>query len=191
MPFGLCNALATFKLCMMSIFFDIVEDTIEVFMDDFSDVGNSFNRCLSHLAEVLKRCEDCNLVLNWEKYHFILKEYIVLGHSISQKGIKVNRTKFEVIEMLLSPIFVKRTRSFLGHAGFYQRFIKNFSNNTHPLCKLLENECNFYFDESCLNAFEELKKMLVSVPIIISPDCSEPFEVMCHASGVSLGVVFI
>ena len=103
MPFGLCNAPATFQRCMMSIFSDMVEDTIEVFMDDFSVVGDSFERCLNNLSEVLKRCEDCNLVLNWEKCHFMVKEGIVLGHRISEKGIEVDRAKVEVIERLPPP----------------------------------------------------------------------------------------
>ena len=80
-------------------------------------------------------------------------------------------------------------RSFLGHAGFYWRFIKDFSKNIHPLCKLLEKECKFYFDESFLKAFGELKEKLVSAPIIISPDWSKPFEVMCDTSGVALGLI--
>ena len=77
----------------MSIFSDMVEDTIKVFMDDFSMVGDSFGRCLTNLSEVLKRCEDCNLVLNWEKCHFMVKEGIVLGHRISEKGIEVDELK--------------------------------------------------------------------------------------------------
>ena len=90
MPFGLSNAPATFQRCMMSIFPDMVEDTIEVFIDDFSMVGDLFERCLINLSEVLKRCEGCNLVLNWEKCHFMVKEGIVLGHCISEKGIEVD-----------------------------------------------------------------------------------------------------
>ena len=93
--------------------------------------------------------------------------------------------KVKVIERLHPSISVEGVRSFLGHAGFYRRFIKDFSKISHPLCKLLENEC----DESCLKAFGELKENLVSAPIIISPDWSAPFEVMCDASGVALGVV--
>ena len=77
----------------MSIFSDMVEDTIEVFMDDFSMVGDSFERFLINLSEVLKRCEDCNLVLNWEKCHFMVKEGTVLGHRISEQGIVVDRAK--------------------------------------------------------------------------------------------------
>ena len=100
MSFGLCNAPAMFQRCMMSIFSDMVEDTIEVFMDDFSVVDDSFEHCLSHFLEVLKGYEDCNLVLNWEKYHFMVKECIELGHRISKKGIEVDRSKVKVIERL-------------------------------------------------------------------------------------------
>ena len=133
MPFGLCNAPATFQRCMISIFSDMVEDTIEVLMDDFSVVGYSFERCLTNLSEVLKRCEDCNLVLNWEKCHFMVKEGIVLGHRISEKGIEVDRAKVEVIKRLPRRISVKFVRSLLGHACFYQRFINDISNIAHPL----------------------------------------------------------
>ena len=109
----------------MSIFSDMVEDIIEAFMDDFSVVGDSFERCLTNLSEVLKRCEDCNSVLNWEKCHFMVKEGIVLGHCISKKGIEVDRAKVQVIERIRPPISMKGVRSFLGHACFYQRFIKH------------------------------------------------------------------
>ncbi|GKA15341.1 reverse transcriptase domain-containing protein, partial [Tanacetum coccineum] len=83
MPFGLCNAPGTFQRCMVAIFHDMIEKTMEVFMDDFSVFGDSFSSCLSHLDKMLQRCEDTNLVLNWEKCHFMVKEGIVLGHKIS------------------------------------------------------------------------------------------------------------
>ena len=102
----------------MSIFSNMVEDTIEVFMDDFSVVGDSFEPCLFNLFEGLKRYEECTLVLNWEKCHFMVKEGIVLGHRISEKGIEVDRSRVEVIEILFPPISMKGVRSFLGHAGF-------------------------------------------------------------------------
>ena len=85
MPFGLCNAPATFQRCMLSIFSDMVEKFLEVFMDDFSVYGDSFSSCLDHLKLVLKRCQETNLVLNWEKCHFMVTEGIVLGHKISNK----------------------------------------------------------------------------------------------------------
>ena len=127
MPFGLCNAPTTFQRCMMSIFSDMVENFLEVFMDDFSVFGYSFDNCLSNLSSVLQRCEETNLVLNWEKCHFMVEEGIVLGHRISSKGIEVDRAKIEVFEKLPPPANVKGMRSFLGHAGFYQRFIRDFS----------------------------------------------------------------
>ena len=119
----------------------------------------------------------------------MVKEGIVLGHLISEKAIEVDRAKLEVIERLPPLISVKGVRSFLGHAGFYRRFIKNFSKIAHPMCKLLEKECKFYFDESYQKAFGELKEKLVSAPIIISPCWSNPFKVMYDAKGVALGVV--
>nr|GEW66158.1 reverse transcriptase domain-containing protein [Tanacetum cinerariifolium] len=115
MPFGLCNAPGTFQTCMMAIFHDMIEKTVEVFMDDFSVFGNSFQTCLSHLEKMLKRCEDTNLCLNWEKSHFMVKEGIVLDHKISKNGIEVDKAKVEIIAKLPHPTIVKGIRSFLGH----------------------------------------------------------------------------
>ncbi|GJU53168.1 reverse transcriptase domain-containing protein [Tanacetum coccineum] len=123
MHFGLCIAPGMFQRCMMAIFHDMIEKTMEVFMDYFSVFGNSFGTCLSHLDKMLKRCEDINLCLNWEKSHFMVKEGIVLGHKISKNGIEVDKAKVNVIAKLLHPTTVKGIRSFLGHAGFYRRFI--------------------------------------------------------------------
>ncbi|GKD77142.1 reverse transcriptase domain-containing protein, partial [Tanacetum coccineum] len=95
MPFGLCNALATFQRCMTAIFHDMVEDFMEVFMDDFSVFDNSFDQCLRNLDKMLARCEETNLVLNWEKCHFMVKEDIVLEHKISGKGIEVDKAKID------------------------------------------------------------------------------------------------
>ncbi|GKA60863.1 reverse transcriptase domain-containing protein [Tanacetum coccineum] len=107
MPFGLCNAPGTFQRCMMAIFHDMIEKTMEVFMDDFSVFGDNFDSCLSNLERMLKRCEDTNLVLNWEKCHFMCKEGIVLGHKISKSGIEVDRAKVDVIAKLPHPTTVK------------------------------------------------------------------------------------
>ncbi|GKB97537.1 reverse transcriptase domain-containing protein [Tanacetum coccineum] len=103
MPFGICNAPGTFQRCMMAIFHDMIEKMMEVFMDDFSVFGNSFETCLSHLDKMLKRCEDTNLCLNWEKSHFMVKEGIVLGHKISKNGIEVDKAKVDVIAKLPHP----------------------------------------------------------------------------------------
>ncbi|GJW12205.1 reverse transcriptase domain-containing protein [Tanacetum coccineum] len=122
MPFGLCNAPGTFQRCMMAIFHDMIEKTMEVFMDDFLVFRNSFSTCLSNLEKMLKRCEDTNLALNWEKSHFMVKEGIVLGHKISKKGIEVDKAKIDVIAKLPHPTTVKGIRSFLGHAECIQAF---------------------------------------------------------------------
>ncbi|CAM8954167.1 unnamed protein product [Rhodiola kirilowii] len=189
MPFGLCNAPATFQRCMMAIFSDFLEHTMEVFMDDFSVYGSSFDSCLSNLTDVLRRCVDTNLVLNWEKCHFMVQEGIVLGHMVSHRGIEVDRAKVEVIEKLPPPKDVKGIRSFLGHAGFYRRFIKDFSKTAKPLTDLLCQEAEFNFSDSCLIAFNNLKTALTSAPIVQPPDWELPFELMCDASDFAVGAV--
>ncbi|XP_019423074.1 PREDICTED: uncharacterized protein LOC109332545 [Lupinus angustifolius] len=120
MPFGLCNAPATFQRCMLAIFSDLVEQCIEVFMDDFSIFESSFDSCLANLDIVLQRCVETNLILNWEKCHFMVTEVVVLGHKISSNGIEVDKEKIEVIKDLPPPLNVQGIQSFLGHAGFYR-----------------------------------------------------------------------
>ena len=153
MPFGLCNALEAFQRCMLAIFFDMVEKPIEVFMDDFLVIGSSFDECLANLRLVLKRCMDTNLVLNWEKCHFMVREGIVLGQRISGKGIEVDKAKVGVIKKLPPPTSVKGDRSFLGHTSFYRRFIRDFSKVSKSLSTLLMQGVPFEFDNACMIAF--------------------------------------
>ncbi|XP_042396837.1 uncharacterized protein LOC121986983 [Zingiber officinale] len=155
MPFGLCNAPATFQRCMMAIFSDMIENIMEVFMDDFSVYGTNFDTCLNKL----------------------------------ERGIEVDTAKVEVIENLPPPTNVKGVRSFLGHAGFYRRFIKDLSKISKPLTNLLIKETEFLFDENCLDAFSRLKEALISAPIMQVPDWTLPFEIMCDASDYAVGAV--
>nr|GEU48945.1 reverse transcriptase domain-containing protein [Tanacetum cinerariifolium] len=188
MPFGLCNAPGTFQRCMMAIFYDMIEKTIEVFMEDFSVFGNSFETCLSHLEKMLKRCEDTNLCLNWEKSHFRVKEGTVLGHKISKNGIKVDKAKVDVIAKLPHPTKVKGIRSFLNHASFYRRFIQDFSKIAQPMTRLLEKDTSFFFFyNECIEAFQTLKKKLTEAPILVSHDWDLPFELKCDASDFAIG----
>ncbi|GJW21254.1 reverse transcriptase domain-containing protein [Tanacetum coccineum] len=140
MPFGLCNALGTFQRCMMAIFHDMIEKKW--------------------------RCEDTNLVLNWEKCHFMCKEGIVLGHKISKSGIEVDRAKVDVIAKLPHPTTISR-----------------------PITHLLEKDTPFVFSQDCINAFETLKKKLTEAPILVVPDWNLPFELMCDASDFAIGAV--
>nr|GEY02034.1 reverse transcriptase domain-containing protein [Tanacetum cinerariifolium] len=158
-------------------------------MDDFSVFGDSFSSCLSHLDTMLQRYEDINLVLNWEKCHFMVKEGIVLGYKISKNGLKVDRAKVDVIAKLPHPTTVKGVRSFLGHAGFYRRFIQDFSKIARPMTHLLEKETPFVFSKDCIDAFETLKKKLTKASILVILDWNLPFELMCDASDFAIGAV--
>ena len=146
----------------------------------------------------------------------MVNEGIVLGHKISERGIEVDKAKVDAIEKMTCPKDIKGIRSFLGHAGFYRRFIKDFSKISRPLTNLLQKDVPFVFDDDCLEAFETLKKALITAPIVqppdwnffltinsrvkphydfYTPDWNLPFEIMCDASdyavGVDLGQKFI
>ncbi|GJZ49138.1 reverse transcriptase domain-containing protein [Tanacetum coccineum] len=160
MPFGLCNAPGTFQRCMMAIFHDMIEKTMEVFIDDFLVFGDSFDSCLSNLEKMLKRRE------------------------------LVDRAKVDVIAKLPHPTTVKGVRSFLGHAGFYRHFIQDFSKIARPMTHLLEKETPFVFSKDCIDAFQTLKKKLTEAPILVVPDWNLPFEygdVRVSAIGAVLG----
>nr|GEV35050.1 reverse transcriptase domain-containing protein [Tanacetum cinerariifolium] len=160
MPFGLCNAPGTFQRCMMAIFHDMIEKTMEVFMDDFS-----------------------------EKSHFMVKEGIVLGHKISKQGIEVEKAKVDVITKLPHPTTVKGIQSFLGHAGLYRRFIKDFLKIARPMTHLLEKDTPLHFSKEYIEAFQTLKRKLTEAPILIALDWYIPFELMCDASDFAVSAV--
>ncbi|GJV46847.1 reverse transcriptase domain-containing protein [Tanacetum coccineum] len=174
---------------MTAIFHELIEDSIKVFMDDFFVFGSSFDHCLKILEKMLKRCEETNLVLNWEKCHFMVKEGIVLGHKVSGSGIEVDKAKIESISKLPYPTNVKAIRSFLGHAGFYRRFIKDFSEVARPMTQILVKDAPFNFSEKCIQAIDKMKQELTRTPIMIKPDWLLPFEIMCDAIDYVVGAV--
>ena len=135
-------------------------------MDDFSVYGDYFDLCLVNLQLVLKRYMETNLVLNWEKCHFMVEHGIVLGHIIFSKGIEVDRSKIDLVCSLPFPTSMREVRSFLSHAGFYRRFIRDFSKISRPLCRLLQKDVPFDFDLDCKEAFALLKDLLTTTPII-------------------------
>ncbi|RDY08466.1 Retrovirus-related Pol polyprotein, partial [Mucuna pruriens] len=189
MPFGLCNALSTFQRCMINIFLDLLEDWMEVFMDDFTVYAESFEACLENLSHVLTRCIETNLVLNFEKCHFMVIEGIVLEHLIFSRRIKVDKAKVNIITSLSNPAFVWEVHSFLGHVGFYRPFIKNFNKAALPLSKLLQKDVDFIYEQPCMEAFQELKKQLTSTSILQAPNWEYSFELMCDATNSTLGAV--
>ena len=128
---------------MMGIFSDMIEIILEIFMDDFSVFGDSNKGCLENLCKVLERCQEKNLVLNWEKCHFMVTQGIILGHIVTKNGIEVDKAKVKLISNLPTPKCVRDIRSFLGHAGFYRRFIKDFSAIARPLCNFLAKDVPF------------------------------------------------
>nr|GEW44411.1 reverse transcriptase domain-containing protein [Tanacetum cinerariifolium] len=128
MPFGLCNAPGMFQRCMLAIFNDMGEKMMEVFMDDFSVFGNSFEKCLSRLDKMLQRCEDTNLSLNWEKSHFMVKEGIFPGYKISKNGIEVDKAKVDVISKLPHPTTVKENLA----ADHFSRLENPYKNVLDP-----------------------------------------------------------
>nr|GFA20480.1 reverse transcriptase domain-containing protein [Tanacetum cinerariifolium] len=176
---------------MMSIFHDMIEKTMEVFMDDFLVFGDTFSSCLTNLDKMLKRCEETNLFLNWEKCHFMCREGIVLGHKISKSGIEVDRAKVDAIAKLPHLTTVKGIRSFLGHTGFYRRFIQDFSKIARPMTHLLKKETPFIFSTECIDAFNTLKKKLTEAPILVVPDWNLRFELMCDASDYTIALKYL
>jgi len=127
---------------------------------------------------VFGRCREKNLTLNCEKCHFMVKKRICLGHILSQDGIEVDKAKTSLIINLFPLTCVKDVQSFLGHAGFYRRFIKDFRKITKPLSNLLTKGVPFHFSEECHDAFSKLKKALTSTPILHPPIWGKPFELM-------------
>ncbi|GJZ18317.1 reverse transcriptase domain-containing protein [Tanacetum coccineum] len=164
MPFGLCNAPAIFQ-------------------------RNSFDTCLNNLDKMLQRCKDAHLVFNWEKCHFMVKEGIMLGHKVSSAGLEVDKAKIDVILKLPPPTNIKGVRSFLGHAGFYRCFIKDFSKIARPITKLLEKDTPFEFIDECQKAFKLLKEKHTCAHVIVSPNWNLPFELMCDVSDFAVGAV--
>ena len=131
---------------------------------------------------VLQRCKEKNLALNWEKCHFMVKEGILLEHKILAVEIEVDQPKISMIGTLVPHTTVKGLRSFLGHAGFYRRFIEEFSKIARPLCRFLEKDTKFDFDDACRFSFDEIKARLVIAPVMETPDWKFFFEIIYDAS---------
>ncbi|KAL3693229.1 hypothetical protein R1sor_006880 [Riccia sorocarpa] len=189
MPFGLCNALSTFQWFMNKIFEPFIGVFVRDFIDDFCVYSSKADH-FDHLKKVLEMLDQTNASLNPEKCIFGCEEGLLLGHIISKDGIAVDLEKVKKIMELPFPVTLTKLRQFLGIVGYYRRFILAFSHKAHALTSYLKKGKDYvviFADEDALVAFEDLKKALVSAPILIKPDWSKPFIVYTDASSIALG----
>ena len=172
-----------------AILSEFLGDSLEVFVDNFSIFGNDFESCLAHLTKILEVCVKKQLVLSWEKSHFMVREGVVFVHIVLGKGLEVDKAKIDVIQNLPLPSTVKDLMSFLRHVGFYRRFIQDFVKVSKPLTTLLCKDKDFIINEEGKRAFTMLKQALIEAPILQSPNWDLPFEIMCDASDYAVGAV--
>ena len=188
MPFGLCNAPGTFQRLMMDIFRDFLKHFLEVFIDDFA-VFSGRAEHLHYLRRTFERCRETNLKLHPGKCFFGMKSGLLLGHLVSPEGIAVDLGKVIVMLALLPPRNLREIRGFLGCVGYYRRFIEYYARIAVPLTELLKNDTPYIWTEIRQEAFEELKRRLVTAPILAVPDWAKDFHVTLDASGWCLGAV--
>jgi len=191
MPFGLCNAPATFQREMNRLFFDLIGVCVFVYIDDLVIFSNSFEQHLLHLEKVFKILAENGLKVNFEKCSFFKEEVELLGHTLSTNGLSPLPSKVKVISNWLPPRTVTQLKSFLGAVGYYRKFIKNFAAIAKPLFNLLKKDTSFSWTEDCDSAFYLLKEKLITAPILSSPDYSKPFIIRTDASRDGLGGVLL
>jgi hypothetical protein len=158
-------------------------------MDDFTPYGKSFDEALDNLDKVLQRCREMNLSLSNEKCNMMMNEGIVLGHHLSSRGIEVDKNKIKIITLLPTPLKPKDIRSFLGHAGYYRRFIKDFSKIASPLFTLLSKDVDYCWTLNCQQDFETIKEKLSTAPVLQGPNWALPFHIHTDASDKVVGAV--
>jgi hypothetical protein len=159
---------------------------MEVYIDDLTVYRNTYQEALENLEKVLIRCQEMNLSLSHEKCKMLLTKGVVLGHHVSSERIKVDPAKIEVIIRLPPPKTRKEVRSFLRHAGYYRRFIENFTKIVAPMFGLLIKDVDFVWTEHCQTAFETLKAKLSVAPIIRGPNWNLPFHISTYASDTTI-----
>ena len=191
MPFGLCNAPATFQREMNRIFFDLIGDCMFVYIDDLIIFSKSLDEHICHLHKVFTILQENELKINLEKCSFFKTEVKILGHLLSTKGLSPLNDKVKVISQWLPPKNLKQVRSFLGAVSYYRKFIKNFAMIAKPLYQLLKKDAPFCWTEDCTNSFHLLKNKLIEAPILTAPNYSKPFIIRTDASRDGLGGVLL
>ena len=187
MPFGLCNAPATFQRLMNHVYQGIAYKYVVVYLDDTNVFSRTFDDHIKHLREVFIRIRKAGLKLNIEKCNFWMKRLPFLGHIIEEKGISPDPDKIVAVQNIQPPSSVTQLRSFLGLAGYYRRFIQNFSSIAQPLNQLLHKDNPYEWSPKCQKAFEELKCRLITAPILIYPNYKKEFILATDASYIGFG----
>ena len=191
MSFGLTNAPAYFMNMMNKVFMEFLDKFVMVFIDDILVYSKNEEEHKEHLRLVLEKLREHQLYAKFSKCEFWLKEVGFLGHVISGESIAVDRTKVDTVTNSEAPTTVGEIRSFLGLAGYYRRFIENLSKIAKPMTELLKKDTKFKWTEECEASFQEMKKRLVTAPVLILPDIRKDFQVYCDASPLGLGCVLM
>jgi hypothetical protein len=191
MPFGLTNAAAHIMYLMNSVFMSELDKFVMVFIDDILIYSGSMEEHEEHLRIVLQRLWEHQLYAKFCKCEFWIKEVPFLSHVVLLEGIVVDPDKVKEVLKWKSPITVSEVQCFLGLAGYYRRFIPNFSKITKPITRLLKKGKKYLWSEACDEAFKHLKRLLTTSPVLAQPDTTKPFDVYCDASGNGLGGVLM
>jgi Reverse transcriptase (RNA-dependent DNA polymerase). len=189
MPFGLCNAPATFQRLMDKVLAPYRGKFVEVYIDDITIFSKTLEDHCEHVSIILDELRQANLMLNLEKCYFFLPNVKLLGHVVNREGIQPDDDKIIKVRDYPEPTNIRQLRGFLGLASYYRKFIKNFSTIAKPLNQLLEKDILFEWKENQQQAFETLKKLLISAPILRYPDFQRPFYLHTDASGTGVGAV--
>ena len=191
MPFGLCNAPATFQRLMQVILTGLEGKSCFVYLDDILVVSSTFEDHLHHLAELFERLRQAGLRLKPKKCLLLRKEVPYLGHILSASGVRPDPAKIETVKSFPTPTDITKIRQFLGLASYYRRFIPAFARIAHPLHHLTKKDVPFHWDSDCEAAFQRLKECLVTAPILSYPHCGpgKQFILETDASGLGLGAI--
>jgi hypothetical protein len=191
MSFGLTNAPAYFMDLMNSVFMQELDQFIVVFIDDILIYSKNPKDHVNHLHVVLQRLRDHHLYAKFSKCEFWLDTVKFLGHTISSDGISIDPSKVQEVLDWKPPTSVNQICSFLGLAGYYQRFIPDFSRIAKPMIERLKKGVKFSWDQKCEDAFHTLRAHLTTAPVLAQPDVSKPFDIYCDASRIGLGCVLM
>ena len=189
MPFGLCNAPATFQRLMNLVLAGLQWSSCLVYLDDIIIVGSTFEEHMERSKAVLERLSKAELKLQLSKCRFFQQEFQYLGHVVSKHGISTDPSKIEKVIQWPIPCSKKEVQQFLGFAGYYRRLIRDFSTTARPLHKLAERLCSFNWAEECEQSFNQLRQTLTSAPVLAFPEFSKSFALDTDASSTEIGAV--